>query len=303
MKIDSRRGCLTAALIAALALSGCADTSSSEAPSSSTEDAAAAPTVDPDLQKRLPAEIRDRGALRIVTDASYPPLESFAADGRTIVGVDPDLANAIGAVLGVEVSITNGDFGGLIDLVVAGEADMVMSAMTDTVERQGRLDFVDYFLAGSSMVVRRGNPHAISTMHNLCGHTVSVEAATIQESQIEEFQSQCTSPIEVVSGVTNDDALVLLRTDRAVAVLMDFPSAEYLVTNAATAGFYELATTEQFDPGHYGIGIAKNRPDLRDLVADALRKLHADGIYDEILAEWNVSDGALPEISVNAATS
>lgn len=300
-RLVPHRACLAAVLLAAVALSGCSDTTSQETPTTTTE-GAAGPAVDPDLQRRLPADISASGVLRIVTDASYPPLESFAPDGRTIVGVDADLANAIAAVLGVEASMINGDFGDLIDIVAGGEADLVMSAMTDTVERQERLDFVDYFLAGSSIVTRKGNPHAIGTMDSLCGHTVAVEAATIQESQVADFQSQCSAPIEVVSGVTNDDALVLLRTDRAVAVLMDFPSAEYLVTNAATAGFYELATTEQFDPGRYGIGVAKDHSELRDLVADVLRKLHADGVYDDILAAWNVSDGALPEISINGAS-
>ncbi|MGI8457348.1 MAG: transporter substrate-binding domain-containing protein, partial [Propionibacteriaceae bacterium] len=39
----------------------------------------------------------------MATNPSYPPFESTAKDGKTIVGLDPDLANAVGQVLGVRI--------------------------------------------------------------------------------------------------------------------------------------------------------------------------------------------------------
>lgn len=287
------------ALAAALAVAGCTNLSHE---SSSSAAAPARLTVDAALHDRLPADILARGQLRVVTDASYPPIESFAADGVSIVGVDPDIGAALGAVLGIPVIFRNADFGTLIDLVTAGEADMVMTAMTDTAEREASLDFVDYFAAGTSIVVQRGNPVSVTDLASLCGHPVAVEEGTTQEALIARYQPRCATPITVLTGTTNDDALVLLRTGRVVAVLMDYPPAEWLTTDPKTHAHYELATTSQYEPGLYGIGFAKDRSELRDAVHDALVILLESGRYQEILDHWDVSHGAVSEVSINAAS-
>lgn len=265
-------------------------------------DTSATAKLDPSLHERLPADIRERGTVRVLTDASYPPIESFDDDGRSIVGVDPDLAAALGTVLGVEFELSNADFGTLLDQVEGGGADLVMSAMTDTVAREQQLDFINYFSAGTSIVVQRGNPELITDLVSLCGHPVAVEAGTTQEALVGRFQAKCDEPIAVITGETNDDALLLLRTGRAIAVLMDFPSAEFLTTAPATHANYEMASTAQYEPGLYGIGVAKDAADLRDAVSEALSRLVDSGVYRDILDRWNVGAGAIQAVSVNAAS-
>ena len=44
------------------------------------------------LHDLLPASVREHGILAVATDASYAPMSSFGPDGRTIVGMEPDLA-------------------------------------------------------------------------------------------------------------------------------------------------------------------------------------------------------------------
>ena len=61
------------------------------------------PQVNSTLRDRLPQSVLDRGVLRVGTDASYAPMSSFGPDGRTIVGVEPDLGAEIGDVLGIKV--------------------------------------------------------------------------------------------------------------------------------------------------------------------------------------------------------
>jgi len=43
------------------------------------------------------------------------------------------------------------------------------------------IDFVDYVSAGTSLLVQRGNPHAISDLLSLCGQKVTAEAGTTQQ--------------------------------------------------------------------------------------------------------------------------
>lgn len=291
-------GVLAVVVAAIVVAGGCGSTTEQGQPESS----AATPQVDQSLRDRLPADILSRGEITVVTDASYPPIESFDEDGQTVIGVDPDIASAIGALVGVRIVLRNADFGTLIDLVKSGEADMVMSAMTDTPAREADLDFVNYFAAGTSIVVQRGNPQLITDPTSLCGESVAVEEGTTQEALVARYQSKCSAPISVLTGTTNDDALVLLRTGRVVAVLMDYPPAEWLTTDPKTHAHYELSSTSQYEPGLYGIGLAKDRSALRDVVADALGELIENGTYQAILDEWNVGHGAVTQASINAAS-
>ena len=68
----------------------------------------------------------------------------------------------------------------------------------------------------------------------------------------------------------------------------------------STRGQYQLASTTQYEPGPYGIAVAKDRAALRDAVRSALEELMRSGVYRSILRRWNVSGGAVPTASVNA---
>jgi polar amino acid transport system substrate-binding protein len=254
------------------------------------------------LHDALPASIRKSGVLTVAGDASYAPAESFAPDGHTIVGFDPDLADAIGSVLGVKVRFTNGDFDSLLDRVAAHRVDAVMSALTDTAERERTVDFVNYFSAGTSIVVQRGNRYGITDLAGLCGTMVAVEKSTTQVDLLSRAQRQCHGrPIVVKQYDTNADALLQLRTGRVHAVLNDYAPAVAVTTDPKTRGQYQLASTTQYEPGLYGIAVAKDNQSLRETLESAVNALIRSGGYDQVLARWDVGEGAVPTASINAA--
>jgi polar amino acid transport system substrate-binding protein len=252
------------------------------------------------LHDALPADVRASGTLRVATDASYAPASSFAADGRTIVGFEPDLGAALGRVLGIDLQFSQRKFSGLLADVADGRADLVMSAMTDTPERQRKVDFINYFSAGTAILVQRGNPIGITDLARLCGQTVAVEDGTTQVDLLSRTQTHCGKhPIVVKTYDTNADALVQLRTGRAAAVLTDYPPAAHLTSDPATGARFQLASTSQYEPGLYGIGLARGRPQLRNALKAALDRLIRSGEYSRILKQWGVEDGALKQSSVN----
>ena len=282
-------------LLAGLVLAGCA----SSRPAAKSDPVLPADQV---LNNALPSSIRSAGVLRIATDASYAPASSFARDGHTIVGFEPDLGQALGEVLGVKVVFSNHGFAGLPQLTSTGGTDLVMSAMTDTAEREKVLDFVDYFTAGSSIIVQRGNPAGLSDLQSLCGHSVALERGTVQVDLVRRAEHNCVAGrlITVKLFGTNTDALVQVRTGRADASLTDYPPAAALVADARTGAYYQLASNVQYEQGPYGIAVAKDQPQLRDAVAKALKVVIDSGRYHRILAKWDVVDGAVPTVTVNA---
>jgi polar amino acid transport system substrate-binding protein len=286
------------AAVCALAAGGCANGAETESTGSSPVDAV---QVVQQIHDGLPENIRARGTIRFMTDASYAPMEQFAADGRTIIGFSADLASALGAVMGVKIEFVQGDFQSALDDVNRGTYDGVLSSMTDTVEREKKADFVNYFAAGTAIVVQRGNPKGVMDLQGLCGQVVAVERGTVQGDLLKRSQRGCgKNPMTIHQYATNADALIELRTGRAVAVLNDYPPAAYLANDSRTHAFYQLASTVQYEPGLFGIAIAKNNTALRDAVRAALDRLIRHGVYTELLQRWGLSDGAVSASSVNS---
>jgi polar amino acid transport system substrate-binding protein len=278
-----------------VALSACGSGDADVAPTT------AAAEADPALAAMLPDDVRDAGRLTVATDGAYAPASFFAPDGRTVTGFEPDLATAIGELLGVEVELVVTDFDTILDQVADHEIDVAMAAITDTEEREETVDFVNYFSAGTSIVVQRGNPVGISELDDLCGQVVAVEEGTVQVDLLERTQPACGDlPIKIDRYDTNDDALVEVRTGRAAAVLNDYPPAAYLSTAERTQADYQLASDVQYEPGLYGIAVAKDRARLRDALQATLETLVESGRYEDVLESWDVADGAVRTVSVNA---
>ncbi|MGX6606019.1 ABC transporter substrate-binding protein [Micromonosporaceae bacterium Da 78-11] len=304
MKIKQPRNVLVAAglVLALTAAAGCGGKTADNAQTSGTT-AANGAQFDQQIHDRLPEEIRTRGSVRFVTDASYAPMEHFAADGRTIIGFDPDLASALSAVLGIKIEMVVGDFGTMLDELGKGTYDGVLSSMTDTVDREKKADFLDYFSAGTSIIVQRGNPKGVTDVKDLCGQVVAAEKGTVQADLLRRSQRGCgDNPMTINEYKTNSDALLQLRTGRAVAVLNDFPPAAYLASDTRTRAYYQLSSTVQYEPGLFGIAFAKNQTALRDAMRDALDRLIRSGAYTELLQRWGLATGGLAASSVNAGS-
>jgi polar amino acid transport system substrate-binding protein len=292
---------LAAALVVLAAMTACGP-AGGQRPGASPP-AASAAGFDQLLHDRLPAHVRERGELRVASDATYPPASAFAADGRTIEGFEPDLAATLSRVLGVAFSFVRTDFTDALPALEDGRVDLVMTAMTDTVERQAKADFVDYFSAGTSIVVQRGNPQSITELPHLCGRTVAVAEGTVQVDLLQRTQRTCgAARIDVRQFPDNAMALVELRTGRAAAVLSDYPPAAHLAANPRTRTDFELGSARQYEPGLYGIALRKDDTALRDAVHEALGRVIDSGEYAEILARWGVASGAVPRATLNGGT-
>jgi polar amino acid transport system substrate-binding protein len=248
------------------------------------------------LASLLPQEIRDKGVLNVGSDIAYAPIESYDTDNKTVIGVDPELAKAIGDKLGVTLKFQNGTFKQLIPSLTSKRIDLIMSAMSDNKERQASIDFVDYFTAGTSIIVKKGNPEKISSLDDFCGKTVAIQEGTTQDDVATAQAKKCGSnKMTVLRFDTDPKALLQVKQGRAVADMNDFPVAAY---NVAQSSDFEVVG-EQIEAGPYGIGVRKADTQLRDALQKAVQAIIDDGTYDKILAKWHVEDGALKTATVN----
>ncbi|MGW4381941.1 ABC transporter substrate-binding protein [Kitasatospora sp. NPDC004531] len=266
----------------------------------------------PDLHGQLPDPVRSSGVLRIGTDLSYAPIGFKNAEGKPD-GLDVDLANALGKVLGVRVEFTQVPFERLFLGLQGREFDVVMSGVTDNLQRRegtdakgmkmnSGVDFVDYFVTGTSIVVPKGNPQKISTLDDLCGRTVALQRGTVQavlaERQAGVCEKSTRKKLTLQQTDTDDQALALVAQGKAAANLSDTPAAAYAAQQGRGGAQFQV-TGEQMQAGPYGIVLSKEDTVLRDTLVKALDRVIRSGDYDKILSKWGLSAGAAQNAVVN----
>ena len=248
------------------------------------------------LSELLPQAIRDKGTLDVGSDIEYAPVESYDTDGKTVIGMDADIAKAIGDQLGITFTFHNATFKGLIPSLGSKRIDVIMSAMSDTKERQKSVDFVDYFTAGTSIIVKKGNPSSIHSLDDFCGKTIAIQQGTTQDDVAEAQKKKCGSnTLKVLPFDTDPLALLQVKQGRAVADMNDFPVAAY---NVAQGTDFEVVG-EQIEAGPYGIGVRKADTQLRDALQKAMQAIIDNGTYASIMAKWHVEAGAVKTATIN----
>ena len=286
---------ITAAVVAgSLAMTGCSSSkktaSTASTGTTSSQNSAAAALV--------PAAIKSKGSLTIATDASYPPDESFATDGHTIVGMDADLAVALSSALGLKANLVNAKFDSIIPRLQSGTYDVGLSSFTDTKDREKTVDFVTYFQAGEGFYVKAGSSKTFNGLDSLCGAKVSVENGTTEQTDAQTQDKACKSAgkpgVTVQSFADQNGANLAVSSGRA-----DVGFADYIVSQSN--GQFQVSGTA-FAVSPYGIALPKGNGMAPAMLA-AVKQIIADGTYTKILTKWGVQDGAVTNPVINGATS
>jgi polar amino acid transport system substrate-binding protein len=302
-QILRRRATAAGALLLGTALLATACASNPANSSSSGASSSASAGSDP--KSLVPSAIKAKGTLVVAADASYAPNEFFDTDGKTIIGMDADLAKAIGQELGLNVTLQNVTFDSIIPGMAAGKYDLGMSSFTDTKAREQTVDFVTYFSAGSSLMVKTGNPENLSTSDtSLCGKKIAVEKGTTQEqTDIPADNQKCTAAGKpAITPLSFDDqngANLALSSGRADGVLADSPVAAYA---AKQSNGQFMIVGQPYGTAPYGIAIPKGNG-MAQAVLAAVKALMANGTYNQILTKWGIQSGAITNPVINGATS
>ncbi|MGE0600967.1 MAG: ABC transporter substrate-binding protein [Dehalococcoidia bacterium] len=273
----------------AFALSACSDDDDDDGGSSSG-DLVSANVSCKDLGVTAPARIKSAGKLVVASDLSYAPMEFVKEGTNDPIGADVDFANCIAEAWGVKADVQNTSFDAIIAALKSSKADVIMSSMTASDERKKEIDFVEYFTAGSGILVKEGNPDKINTIADLCGKKVAIQVGTVQIDEADEQNAKCgDKKIEVQTFEQNTDTITAVSTGRAAAALMDFPVATY--------GASKVKGTEvvgqQYNTGNYGIAVRKDDGEVKTALEATVKAMMDKGKYDEILKYWGLEAGSI----------
>jgi polar amino acid transport system substrate-binding protein len=290
----------TVALAATILLSAGALTScggSSDDSGGQTAAGAKAP-----MYHALPAQYQKSKKIIVGSDIAYAPMEYYDTDGTTVLGLDKDLTDALSKQLGVVFEWHNATFDGLITQLQSKRIDVAVSGMSDTPERQKKVDFVDYYKAGPILLVQKGNPRGLRSIADLCGTTVAVQRGTTQEEYAQEQSKKCTQqgkkPINLLSFDRETEAMLQVKSGRAAADLQDYPVAAYNARTSGGGNDFEVVG-QQIQAGPLGIAVNKDNTQLRDALQKAMQKIIDDGTYAKLLEKYDVPLGAVDKATVN----
>jgi polar amino acid transport system substrate-binding protein len=298
----ARRTTLSGAVLSlALVLSACGGDSDADASKPEGDGGnSSAVQADPDVVALLPQEVKNSGKLTVGTEAQYPPMEFYDTDDETIIGMDPDIAQGLASLMGLELSLEDAAFDSIIPSLASGRYDLGMSSFTITEERQQQVDFVSYFVGGDGLLVPEGNPKDLSIDGSLCGTKIAVLKGSTQDLEsVPMLNEECAAAgqpaleASVVPG--SDDLGLALQSGRVDGVLTDNTNAAQVAQ--VSNGKMEVAAGPPYNPAPFGIAAQKGSG-MAEAVQLALEKMLEDGSYQEILEKWDMQDNAVetPEI-------
>jgi polar amino acid transport system substrate-binding protein len=308
---------LVSGLAALIVLAACGSSSTT------TPTTSGGPSKVDSIASQVPDSIKSLAPLQIATDATYAPNEFIDPNTGAIVGWDIDFANAICKVMGVVCTFNNVTFDDIIAQLKASTPSEVaggdkpryvfsISSWSPTQARENSgIDFVTYYKAGESWLVKVGGP-TINTAVDMCGHGVAVESGTIEESDawgfmgksvggtnIQGDSNNCKTAgkqdINVLSFSTQTEANSALLSGRADFGWLDQPVADYQVKQSN--GKFKIGG-QACSVAPYGIALVKGSA-LEKPITDAIKYLiDNNGYYTNILKTWGVSDGAITSADV-----
>ena len=295
---------ISAAMIVSLSACGTSEKSDStasgdsESSSNTTGYDVSGVTKDDDIAAMLPESVTKDGKLTVGMDTSYAPAEFLAEDGKTPIGFDVDIAKALANMFGLEAVPQTSNFDSIIPSI-GTKYDIGISSFTITPERMEAVDFVSMFKAGSTWVVKKGNPDKVDTS-DLCGLKVAVQTGTTQEEEVNAAAKQCKadgkSEVQILSNKLQTDVTTNVATGKADVFYADSPVAGYAI--AQTEDTLE-ALGEDVGVTKEAVAIKKGDSDTAKAVQAALQKLMDDGTYMKILKHWGVETGAVDKAEIN----
>src|SRR5215469_12436573 len=188
LNTDRRRAAVSLFGVAALALTlaGCGGGSSG---GNSATNPVPSATVDAALAAKVPASIKSAGKIVIGTDSTYAPSEYLDTDGKTVIGFDVDLFNAVAGKLGLKTEWQSAKFDDIIPGVGTGKYNIGVSSFTINADREKQVTMVSYFSAGTQWASKTG---AAIDPDNACGKKVAVQTGTVQVDDITARSKKCT---------------------------------------------------------------------------------------------------------------
>lgn len=225
-----------------------------------------------------PAE--QSNALRVGVTPTFPPMVFKLR--KSLVGVEVDLAHALGRELGRPVEFVELSWDAQIPALLQGKTDIIMSSMTATDARRVRIDFSDPYLGeGQSALMRTEDYLRLRAAGRSIPPTskVGVQTGTVADV----FARQRFGPERITPILNPDTAPFELKRKTVDLFIVDSATAIWL----ASENEADLSEAPLNSPTEYlAWGIRKGDYEFQDQVNAILARWVAEGRLQQIVSGW-----------------
>lgn len=218
-------------------------------------------------------------------DAEYPPY-GYMDDNGEYTGFDLELAEAVCEIEGWTLEKKPIDWNSKDMELESGAIDCIWNGFT----MDGRED--DYTWSqpyvDNSQVIVVSEASGISTLDDLAGKTVGVQAASAALDLLQKDQADLAATFaELQEFADYNSAFVELQAGSVDAVAMDVGVANYQIK---TRGEGYTILSEVLNSEKYAVGFKKGNSELCDIVDADLTKLAEDGTVKELAEKYDIAD-------------
>lgn len=230
--------------------------------------------------------IQKAGVINVSLNRDYPPF-SLEKSG-SIIGLDVDLAYLLASYLNVKVSFIRPEtYDQQIPKLLAGEADIIMAAMTRTVQRALQVNFSNpYFEVSQAALVRRDRvPMGANAYFDLLGVEdlrLGVKTGTTHEA----FARQLFPASAIKLYPTTEAAAEAVLLGEVDAMVADSPFVRVWRNTHVEHYTSITALLEPVTREFYAFAIRKGDPDFLNWLNVFVEEIKADGTLDLLAHEY-----------------
>ena len=225
-------------------------------------------------------EKTEKAVLRVVTDATYAPMEFMDKEEESGFGID--FIHAVAEEAGYEIEVEHVGWDPLFIEVESGRAQLGVSSVSITDDRKEKYDFsIPYYISTNKILVPKDS--SIKSSADLKGKKVAVLIGSTGMVAAEKVVGKNNKDIKKFE--TTVLAIMDMKKGGADAVVADNGVVEEYAKNNPKDKFVVVKDPNAFDNEYYGLMFPKDSKD-RATVDKALNEIIENGTYTEIYKKW-----------------
>lgn len=217
--------------------------------------------------------------LKVGVETEFPPVIFKDKENGKVVGLEADLAEELGKILGVKIVFVQTEWTKLIPELKAGRIDVIMSGMTVTKERAEEVKFIEpYIRVGQLALVRTVDVSKFSNAEVIKKSRVLFGAINGTTGELF-IKANCPnavySPYDAVPSALRD-----LEMRKIDVFICDSPTI-WSISNVKLTPICEPLTEE-----YLAWAVNKENQNLADVLNQALKSMKDDGILRKLEHKW-----------------
>lgn len=207
------------------------------------------------------------GKLTMATEAAFAPYEYV--DGEKVVGIDPDIAQAIADYYGLELVIQDMDFNNALLAPQNGTADFAAAGVSINEERLQTMDFtMEYATSDQVILVRKGFT-GITGEKDLAGMKIGVQESTTGDLYCQDMEYKDVFAYKKYLVGAED-----LKNGKIDCIIMDdMPAQTIAKQNSDTLEVLNLVLFTD----KYALTVKKGNTEMVEALNTVLKELIAEG--------------------------